>query len=1366
MDDSSWASSDGRAGAPLPGKRTLTESMYAVQADGEIRRDPHDVHAAAAAGVEGASSTLPHLETIQRAFGRHDVRNVRAQIGGRAASATAAMGAKAFARGETVAFATTPDLRQAAHEAAHVIQQRAGVSLAGGVGRAGDRYEQHADAVAERVVRGLSAEALLDTIAGSSGGGSRAAVQRDGGEDDERVATDADRERMLRRAAARRRARRAEATERVEEPGDRAALDREMSARRRADEDEAHERVAEPGDAEALLERVRASREEAPLEEPDERMERVVRDGDAEALLERARGRRDEPMSTPDPEISDLERDYREDRADPSPEGRAARRERRRPESMEREARPGDREALESEIADRRRGRPLTEEERLERDFRRREVTDARHDAAIAGMRRITTDDPTSASISAGGGDVSTTGVAGHVRVSDRGGGGGVTVGPRDGRRARVMARGETTEDGGTRAGVDVRGSGRIGEHGAHVEGGASVERGRDGEMRGATGRLGGGYRGVSATASAGYRCFAERPVQDPADRTRFTVAWTVSISRELGLEFHIGATGSDELERTGTRVFRAANNTEAEIVAAQQRAQTWRDQFQHQSQDEVIAMFTSTSTGHDTDLEFWRIAEVGTRVSVRVRRQISASLALPILGLFEVGASYEGRWQDTALIAKVDATHVDVTQTAEVRDGGSLTAGTFGTDVTGGGRIIGSARVVTRVELAAGGDALSRMLADGADLEEQPPAVVVRERTRTEGRTSTSSSGFGTLGVDEDETTSHETGMRIDEATGLPVPVDVYHAEDVETTTGGFLFDTTGTFQVDAPAAGNDSFVIRHAITGRDARAVRRELADALGTPDSSERGHSSHDGTWNIVEEFTQDEIARFCTGYVAHFEELDTSLHDPEHLEHVGEPVSLFGLEVFGGSAYNLLYHRLRDLRDASGAAAQRIRAQAIAAFLCSTNEEGVRVIRAGAGASGAITLTRSDSRGAADTNFMSVTERRALETQITDWTALADSGETAGIDAAVADIDRQLVAMRERRDHVDDQEGYAALPLAARHDLVAGYALYISQLEALVTRLRRGQDESIASGYGTETQEEYRAMEAERIRTGSLRDEIVEMRGFTIDHRRYFGQERSEEWRARLGASATTRTNRLFRQAEANRIAAEEDVTGAEHVLADSRLSPTTGDRRFEETMSTLYHRARDRFTEAAENYEQCRDQLRELNVLYTELAAAAHTDEEPAAEPDPDATSAATEATSDTERAPRRARRDATGGAAPTTEAMRAVVDQAPLRALVAVNGIAVTVRHAEVTMNAGLRVRVVRHQVPATTEAGIAANGGIPVIFGLEIAHAASGFDSFLAPMFATVTDGETGMVRQIHSWDRVTNQVGVAFQVLTFVAV
>ncbi len=137
---------------------------------------------AAAAGVRGGGSALPHADSIQEAFGHHDVSDVTAHAGGDAAEACQAMGATAFASGSDVAFGGTPDLHTAAHEAAHVVQQRAGVQLDGGVGRSGDRYERHADAVADAVARGESAEGLLDTMAPGAGGGD--AVQMNGCQSD------------------------------------------------------------------------------------------------------------------------------------------------------------------------------------------------------------------------------------------------------------------------------------------------------------------------------------------------------------------------------------------------------------------------------------------------------------------------------------------------------------------------------------------------------------------------------------------------------------------------------------------------------------------------------------------------------------------------------------------------------------------------------------------------------------------------------------------------------------------------------------------------------------------------------------------------------------------------------------------------------------------------------------------------------------------------------------------------------------------------------------------------------------------------------------------------------------------------------
>lgn len=136
-------------------------------------RDAAGIHELADRGMSGPASALPHQERIQKSFGPgHDLSAVRSHVGGPATAAAAEMGALAYAKGDQVAFAEAPSLHTAAHEAAHVVQQRAGVQLKSGVGEVGDPYEQHADAVADVVVAGGSAESLLSTL--GSGGGSGA----------------------------------------------------------------------------------------------------------------------------------------------------------------------------------------------------------------------------------------------------------------------------------------------------------------------------------------------------------------------------------------------------------------------------------------------------------------------------------------------------------------------------------------------------------------------------------------------------------------------------------------------------------------------------------------------------------------------------------------------------------------------------------------------------------------------------------------------------------------------------------------------------------------------------------------------------------------------------------------------------------------------------------------------------------------------------------------------------------------------------------------------------------------------------------------------------------------------------------------
>jgi hypothetical protein len=112
---------------PQPAQSVQRKAMTGpVQARGNLGGD---VTAIAGHGVAGASSSLPYLDTIQRSFGSHDVSGTRVQVGGAATEASHAIGAQAYATGDRVAFAAAPDLHTAAHEAAHVVQQRAGARL-------------------------------------------------------------------------------------------------------------------------------------------------------------------------------------------------------------------------------------------------------------------------------------------------------------------------------------------------------------------------------------------------------------------------------------------------------------------------------------------------------------------------------------------------------------------------------------------------------------------------------------------------------------------------------------------------------------------------------------------------------------------------------------------------------------------------------------------------------------------------------------------------------------------------------------------------------------------------------------------------------------------------------------------------------------------------------------------------------------------------------------------------------------------------------------------------------------------------------------------------------------------------------------
>ncbi len=135
--------------------------------EAQMKREPLQkrsnrlIRSVAKSGFKGNPGSYPFRHRIQAAFGSHDISKVKSFGDANAKQANSRLGALAYASREKVAFRGYPDLHTAAHEAAHIIQQRQGVQLEDGTGKKGDPYERHADAVADRVVQGKSVQSLL-----------------------------------------------------------------------------------------------------------------------------------------------------------------------------------------------------------------------------------------------------------------------------------------------------------------------------------------------------------------------------------------------------------------------------------------------------------------------------------------------------------------------------------------------------------------------------------------------------------------------------------------------------------------------------------------------------------------------------------------------------------------------------------------------------------------------------------------------------------------------------------------------------------------------------------------------------------------------------------------------------------------------------------------------------------------------------------------------------------------------------------------------------------------------------------------------------------------------------------------------------
>jgi hypothetical protein len=128
-----------------------------------------DVADVASEGASGSGHTLPNFHVVQRSFGKHNISNIRAHTDTAATESMTVLGKGPYATGQNVVLGQSTDLYTVAHEAAHVIQQRSSLQLKDNVGQSNDPHEQHANAVANQVVRGKSAEGLLDQYVDSSG---------------------------------------------------------------------------------------------------------------------------------------------------------------------------------------------------------------------------------------------------------------------------------------------------------------------------------------------------------------------------------------------------------------------------------------------------------------------------------------------------------------------------------------------------------------------------------------------------------------------------------------------------------------------------------------------------------------------------------------------------------------------------------------------------------------------------------------------------------------------------------------------------------------------------------------------------------------------------------------------------------------------------------------------------------------------------------------------------------------------------------------------------------------------------------------------------------------------------------------------
>lgn len=1080
------------------------------------------------------------------------------------------MGARAYATGNQVAFAASPDLHLAAHEAAHVVQQRGGIQLSGGVGAVGDVYEQHADSVADLVVQGKSAEGLLDVHAPS--GGRSASVQRAIQRDETAPAAApaaapatpaarrarADAERLRRRLEERSReledpvhvhGRETEVRQIAMALAELAAAGDHPTSRlvaRLTHEHLARVDTTHRAEARPMLEATLADAARGPAPPPED--DRVLAPGetlDVDGAVDRARSRVAAsrldalPAGAPDSDVRAIGRDLATRRGTRT-EGPVA------PSAASVASARELRETLRRRLST-----PVEADATEPATIRRaRAALDALGDsptsdavmrvAAAAGVHDgWTNDTPYVVPIAA----TPTRPAAGTAVTASLTGGSVTTTdehGEIDGHGVSLSATGGTYTH-------------TTGHHGAEASTsvGGTLVMGSDGPI-GADLSLGGAADDTTTSVTIGETAVADRPQLQRDGRYR--VSWRYESRR--------GGSGEHETSGVGAELGASGRLTHAgaDYFSSIEEANAFRAGFR-------ARVMIGAGPGRE-GADFWQSAPVGTERGLTGATSITPGLSMTLGGILRIGLEVELSGSVALRASKHTETHATVTEVVHVAAEGEGTIGAAGIRV---GTTSEAARTVTltfEVELASG--AFSRLV------NAHIPVTGIEDGVRqtgheteveaTEGeavRAGFIASLGGTSGTATRTATEYNA-----EGHGEEVVTERASQDFTGTTvTGAYsrrhLSLDAGTDEAHGYRATTDF----HTTSGSESA---RELADDTHTtgmdPDAASSGH------WAVSESLTQAQMRAF---HVAFLRE-----------------------EAHGLGAYRTLHGALARIpTDASGDAA---RARAIAAFVAAEGRRGLTIIE-GLAHADPDRWVRLYTADGVDQNIMGEHETREMETHITEYRAAIADHHIDGLEARIT-VDVQTMSVRLAA--IRNMDSYTDLPRELRAQMVQRYQGLLSQLQGAIEAVHGDADVTTASALSNDAQAEFRALEDLRTRATAARTLATGAHDDLARHRAYYGlgglgSSHAEHSTVPLDPRVASETEALW---SAGGLLFEQ--AGTNLTEAEDRLAPTRGSED-ELTVRAAYRTATALLQTALADYPQAQRDYSRANLMFQALEIEPH-----------------------------------------------------------------------------------------------------------------------------------------------------------------